>query len=60
MKSAEIARNEMANLKAENEKIIHEAAIERDEMLLKASETARQMIEAKTAASLKVPNDRKR
>ena len=53
LKSAEIARNEMANLKAENEKIIHEAKIERDEMLLKASETAKQMIEeAKNAASL--------
>jgi len=53
LKSAEIARNEMANLKAENEKIIHEAKIERDEMLLKASETAKHMIEeAKNAASL--------
>jgi F-type H+-transporting ATPase subunit b len=45
LKSAEIARNEMANLKAENEKIIHEAKIERDSMLLAASETAKQMIE---------------
>jgi F-type H+-transporting ATPase subunit b len=53
LKSAEIARNEMANLKAENEKIIHEAKIERDEMLLKANETAKHMIEeAKHAASL--------
>lgn len=45
LKSAEIARNEMANLKAENEKILHEAKIERDAMLLKASETAKQLIE---------------
>jgi F-type H+-transporting ATPase subunit b len=45
LKSAEIARNEMANLKAENEKIIQEAKIERDEMLLKASATAKQMVE---------------
>ncbi|WP_373521416.1 F0F1 ATP synthase subunit B [Aquiflexum sp.] len=53
LKSAEIARNEMANLKAENEKIIHEAKIERDEMLHRASETSKQMIEeAKNAASL--------
>lgn len=53
LKSAEIARNEMANLTAENEKIIHEAKIERDEMLLRATETAKQMIEeAKNAASL--------
>jgi F-type H+-transporting ATPase subunit b len=51
LKSAEQARNEMANLKAENEKIIHEAKIERDEMLHKASETAKQMIEeARTRA----------
>lgn len=51
LKSAEIARNEMANLKAENEKIIHEAKIERDTMLLKASEAAKQMIdEAKDKA----------
>lgn len=53
LKAAEIARNEMANLKAENEKIIHEAKIERDEMLLKATETAKQIVEeAKNAASL--------
>ncbi|MFC0262336.1 F0F1 ATP synthase subunit B [Fontibacter flavus] len=45
LKSAEIARNEMANLKAENEKILHEAKIERDAMLLKASDTAKQLIE---------------
>ncbi|WP_291786139.1 F0F1 ATP synthase subunit B [Cecembia sp.] len=45
LKSAEMARNEMANLKAENEKIIQEAKIERDEMLLKATETARMIVE---------------
>lgn len=45
LKSAEIARNEMANLKAENERIIQEAKIERDKMLLQASETSKQMIE---------------
>jgi F-type H+-transporting ATPase subunit b len=45
LKSAEIARNEMASLKAENEKIIHEAKIERDKMLLQASETSKQMVE---------------
>jgi F-type H+-transporting ATPase subunit b len=51
LKSAEQARNEMANLKAENEKIIHEAKIERDEMLHRASETAKQIIEdARTKA----------
>lgn len=51
LKSAEIARNQMANLKAENEKLIHEAKIERDNMLHKASEAAKQMIdEAKEKA----------
>lgn len=45
LKSAEIARNEMANLKAENEKILQEAKIERDQMLLKATETAKKIIE---------------
>ena len=45
LKSAEIARNEMANLKAENERIIHESKIERDKMLLQASETSKQMVE---------------
>ncbi len=52
LKSAEIARNEMANLKAENEKIIHEAKMERDAMLHRASETSKHMIEeARTAAN---------
>ncbi|PSL02994.1 F0F1 ATP synthase subunit B [Cecembia rubra] len=45
LKSAEIARNEMANLKAENERILQEAKIERDQMLLKATETAKQLVE---------------
>ena len=45
LKSAEITRNEMANLKAENEKILEEAKIERDQMLLKATETAKQIVE---------------
>lgn len=53
LKSAEIARNEMANLKAENEKIIQEAKLERDEMLLKATETSKQIVEdARVAAQV--------
>jgi F-type H+-transporting ATPase subunit b len=53
LKAAELARNEMANLTAENERIMHEARVERDNMLHKANETARQMIEkAKEAAQL--------
>jgi F-type H+-transporting ATPase subunit b len=53
LKSAEIARNEMANLKAENEMIILEAKIERDKMLIEASETAKQMIENAKASAHK-------
>ena len=52
LKSAEQARNEMANLKAENEKLLHEARLERDVILKKAQEASVKMIEdAKTEAS---------
>jgi F-type H+-transporting ATPase subunit b len=45
LKSAEIARQEMANLVAENEKLLLEARIERDEILKKANEYASQIME---------------
>lgn len=45
LKSAEIARNEMANLVAENEKLLLQARIERDEILKKANEFASQIME---------------
>lgn len=45
LKAAEQARNEMANLKAENEKLIQEARIERDTMLKKAQDASVKMIE---------------
>jgi F-type H+-transporting ATPase subunit b len=49
LKAAEQARNEMANLKAENEKLLQEARIERDTILRKAQEASAKMIEdAKT------------
>ena len=52
LKSAEKARNEMANLKAENEKLLQEARLERDVILKKAQEASVKMIEdAKTEAS---------
>lgn len=52
LKSAEQARNEMANLKAENEKLLQEARLERDVILKKAQEVSVKMIEdAKTEAS---------
>lgn len=51
LKAAEQARNEMANLKAENEKLLQEARIERDTILRKAQEASAKMIEdAKTEA----------
>lgn len=45
LRSAEIARQEMANLVAENEKLLLEARIERDEILKKANEYASQIME---------------
>ncbi|QDH78009.1 F0F1 ATP synthase subunit B [Echinicola soli] len=52
LKAAENARNEMANLKAENEKLLQEARLERDQILKTANETSAKMIEeAKTEAS---------
>ncbi|GMQ27937.1 F0F1 ATP synthase subunit B [Algoriphagus confluentis] len=52
LKAAEQARNEMANLKAENEKLLQEARLERDTILKKAQETSVKMIEeAKNEAS---------
>ena len=52
LKSAEQARNEMAKLKAENEKLLQEARLERDVILKKAQEASVKMIEdAKNEAS---------
>ncbi|WP_075349085.1 F0F1 ATP synthase subunit B [Algoriphagus marinus] len=52
LKSAETARNEMANLKAENEKLLAEARLERDIILKKAQDASVKMIEeAKEDAS---------
>jgi len=52
LQSAEKARNEMSNLKSENEKLLQEARKERDLILKKAHEASAKMIEdAKTEAS---------
>lgn len=52
LKAAESARNEMANLKADNEKLLTEARLERDTILKKAQEASVKMIEdAKIEAS---------
>lgn len=45
LKAAETARNEMANLKAENEKLLAEARLERDTILKKAQDASAKMIE---------------
>lgn len=45
LKAAEKARNEMANLKAENEKLLAEARLERDTILKKAQDASVKMIE---------------
>ncbi len=45
LKSAEIARNEMASLKAENEKLLADARLERDVILKKAQDASIKMIE---------------
>ncbi len=53
LKAAETARNEMANLKAENEKLLAEARLERDNILKKASEASAKMIEDARAEAIK-------
>ncbi|MEX2593495.1 MAG: F0F1 ATP synthase subunit B [Anditalea sp.] len=45
IKAAEIARTEMANLVAENEKLLLQARIERDEILKKANEYSANIME---------------
>jgi F-type H+-transporting ATPase subunit b len=51
LKAAEQAKAEMANLKSENEKLLQEARIERDNILKTANDASAKMIEdAKQAA----------
>lgn len=57
LKSAEIARNEMANLKAENEKLLADARLERDAILAKANEASVKMIESAKEESVKAGNE---
>jgi F-type H+-transporting ATPase subunit b len=45
LKAAETARNEMSNLKAENEKLLAEARLERDTILKKAQDASVKMID---------------
>lgn len=53
LKTAEVARNEMANLVAENEKLLLEARIERDQILKNANEASARMIEVAKEAAVK-------
>src|SRR5690606_4494470 len=48
------SRNEMANLVAENEKLLLQARIERDDILKKANEYASQIMEKSRAEASKV------
>src|SRR5690606_12849876 len=51
--SAEIARKELLNLKADNQKLLDEARVERDNMLKEAREIKEKMIaEAKSEAQV--------
>jgi F-type H+-transporting ATPase subunit b len=43
--AAENARNEMANLKSQNESLLQDARLERDQLIQKASEASARMIE---------------
>ena len=45
LKAAENAKAEMANLKAENERLIDEAKVERDKIIKEATAAARQIVE---------------
>ncbi|WP_111670847.1 F0F1 ATP synthase subunit B [Algoriphagus litoralis] len=54
LKAAELARNEMANLKSENEKLLQEARLERDNILKKAQEASVKMIEEAKNEAAKV------
>lgn len=54
LKAAESARNEMANLKADNEKLLAEARLERDVILRKAQEASVKMIEDAKNEAMKV------
>lgn len=61
LKAAETARNEMANLKAENEKLLADARLERDTILMKAQDVSVKMIddaknEAIKAGALMIEN----
>ena len=54
LKAAEQARNEMANLKADNEKLLQEARLERDTVLKKAQDVSVKLIEEAKNEAAKV------
>lgn len=53
LKAAETARNEMANLKAENEKLLADARLERDTILKKAQDASVKMVDDAKAEAVK-------
>jgi F-type H+-transporting ATPase subunit b len=52
--AAENARNEMANLKSQNESLLQEARLERDQLIQKASEASERIVEEAKAEATKV------
>lgn len=53
LKAAENAKAEMANLKAENERLLDEAKVERDHIIKEANATAKRIVEAANADASK-------
>ena len=53
LKAAENAKTEMANLKAENEKLLDQAKVERDKIIKEANAAARQIVEEANAEASK-------
>ena len=53
LKAAENAKKEMANLKAENERLIDQAKIERDKIIKEANAAARQIVDEANAEASK-------
>lgn len=53
LKAAESAKTEMANLKAENERLLDEAKVERDRIIKEANATSKRIVEEANAEASK-------
>ena len=56
LKSAQEAKTEMANISANNEKLLDQARLEKDEMLKKASQVAKDLVEEARGTASKEAN----